>query len=161
MSRALIVLYSDADRDRAITWIRKAPQATRVEFQETKRTLPQNAKMWAALSDVSRQVLHMGRRYPPDVWKVLFLCALGQEMQFIPALDGVSFVPLGYRSSELSKDEMSELLELIAAWGAEHGVIFHDPETKRGADGTATGPIEPGTNPAALQSQTKLTKELT
>jgi transcriptional regulator with XRE-family HTH domain len=42
------------------------------------------------------------------------------------------------------------------------GTLVHEAEeTKRGADGDAAGPIEPGTNPAALQSnQPNLIKEI-
>ena len=151
MSRHLLILANQTIKEKAHGWIDAVPFGTSVEFREARRSSEANAKMWACLSDVSRQVVHMGRHYPADTWKILFMAALGQEMKFIPALDGVSFVPLGYRSSELSKAEMSELIELILQWGTEHGVVFHDPdpETKRGADGTAAGPIEPGNNPAA------------
>jgi len=131
MARSLLILNSRNVRERAKKWIDKAAHNTRVEFRETKRSLPQNDKFWAALSDVSKQVLHMGRAYPADIWKLLFMAAWGQEVKFVPSLDGTTVVPLGYRSSELDKAEMSELIEFILTWGAEHGVIFH--ETERGA----------------------------
>ena len=56
--------------------------------------------------------------------------ACGREVQFIPSLDGSTFIPWGQRSSELSKEEMSELIDFIAAWGAEHTVIFHDEQVE-------------------------------
>src|SRR6185436_3477160 len=109
MSRSLLILNSPNVRARAKTWIDAAPHNTRVEFRETKRSLPQNDKFWATLTDVSKQVLHQGRRYPAEIWKVLFMAAHGQEVKFVPSLDGTTVVPLGYRSSELDKAEMSEL----------------------------------------------------
>jgi len=126
MARNLLVLNNDAARDKAKTWVDTSPHGTYVEFREGKRSLPQNDMMWALLTDVSKQMLHMGRRYPTHVWKILFMAAMGQEVKFIPALDGNSVIPLGYRSSELDKAEMSELIEFIISWGTEHGVIFHD-----------------------------------
>jgi hypothetical protein len=126
VSRHLLILANAAIKKKAHGWIDAVPFGTSVEFREARRSTEANAKMWACLSDVSKQVLHMGQRYPAEDWKILFMAALGQEMKFIPALDGMSFVPLGYRSSELSKAEMSELIELILQWGTEHGVIFHD-----------------------------------
>ena len=132
MSRALLVLGDKTTRDRAAAWCRNAPSGTRVEFKETKRTLPQNDRMWAMLTDVSKQVTHAGRRYTPDEWKVLFMHALGQQVEFLPSLDGSSFVPYGYHSSDLGKGEMTELIELMFAWGAEHGVVFHDPHNNDG-----------------------------
>lgn len=126
MSRALIIIRGAAERARVARWAAQAPFGTRVEFRETKRTLPQNDRMWAMLTDIAAQKEHGGRKYTPDQWKALFMHACGREMQFVPTLDGTSFMPLGYRSSELSKAEMSELIEFMAAWGAENGVTFHD-----------------------------------
>lgn len=106
--------------------IGSVPDETRVEFKGAKRTLPQNDRMWAMLTDVAAQKTHAGRRYTPDQWKVLFMHACGREVQFIPALDGSTFIPWGQSSSDLSKQEMTDLIECIAAWGAENGVVFHD-----------------------------------
>jgi len=128
MGRALIVLWGAGDRERAANWVAKAPQGTRVEFKAHKRTLPQNDRMWAMLTDISTQAEHAGRHYTPDAWKVLFMHACGREVQFLPALDGATFVPWGHHSSDLSKEEMSELIEFMHAWGAEHGIVFHDGE---------------------------------
>ena len=130
MSRALLVLHSDAIRQRAHDWIRRAPHDTRVVFQGPKRTLPQNDRFWAMLTDVSRQKEHCGRKYPPEDWKVLFMSALGREMQFVPSLDGKGFVPLGHSSSALSVSEMGDLMEFMAAWGAENGIVWSDPKDR-------------------------------
>lgn len=126
MSRHLLVLHSAADRARATRYLAQAPAGTRVEFKAAKRSLAQNDRLWAMLTDIAAQKEHGGRKYTPDQWKALFMHACGREMQFVPTLDGTSFMPLGYRSSELSKAEMSELIEFMAAWGAENGVTFHD-----------------------------------
>lgn len=128
MSRATVILYTDADRHRVRAWAEKAPKGTRVEFKEVKRSLPQNDRMWAMLTDFAQQVEQAGRKFTPDQWKVIFLHALGQEVQFLPSLDGQSFVPWGQSSSDLSKAEMTDLIELIFAEGAKRGVVFHDSE---------------------------------
>lgn len=134
MSRALLILRAQTDRARASKWLQDAPWGTRVEFKGPKRTLPQNDRLWAALTDVARQAEHNGRRYTPDQWKVLFMHACGREVQFIPSLDGSTFIPWGQSSSDLSKQEMSELIDFIAAWGAEHGIEFNDGEGAGGAN---------------------------
>lgn len=54
------------------------------------------------------------------------MAALGKEQRFAPALDGEGFVPLGARSSDLSKQEMSDLMELMTSWSAERGIALHD-----------------------------------
>lgn len=128
MSRALLVLNGLADRMKAADWIHKAPPGTRVEFKASKRSLPQNSRMWAMLTDVAQQVVWHGVKLTPDCWKLVFLDALKRELRLVPNLDGTGFVNLGRSSSDLSKEEMSDLIELIHAFGAEHGVVFHDEE---------------------------------
>lgn len=129
MTRAVLVLSSREIRERGINWIRRAPANTRVEFKAEKRSLDQNSRMWAMLTDVAVQKEHAGRKYTADQWKVLFMHACGREVQFIPSLDNATFIPWGQSSSDLSKEEMTELQEFISAWGAQHGVVFHDPES--------------------------------
>lgn len=126
MSRAVIVVRTDADRLKIISWAKQLQRGDRVEFKRAKRTLPQNARMWAMLTEVSEQAEHMGRKYTPEQWKCLFMHALGQEMEFLPALDGRTFIPIGHRSSDLSIEEMGNLIELLFVYGAEHGIVYKD-----------------------------------
>jgi len=126
----LITLHSAADRARAMRVIAAAPAGTRIEVKAAKRSLDQNAKLWACLSDIALQKTHCGRKYTADIWKTLFMHACGQDVQFIPSLDQTTLVPWGYRSSDLSKAEMSELLEFIISWCAQNGVTLHDHEEK-------------------------------
>lgn len=124
MSRAVVILKGSADRARALKWVASAPAGTRVEFKETKRSIPQNDRMWAMLTDVARQVQWHGQRLSADDWKLVFMAGLNQEMRLVPNLNGNGFVNLGRSSSDLSKAEMGDLMELIAAFGAQHGVAF-------------------------------------
>jgi len=103
-----------------------------VEFKATKRSLPQNDRMWAMLTDVAEQVKWHGVTLRPDDWKLIFLDALKQEMRVVPNLNGTGFVNLGRSSSDLSKEEMSDLMELIAEWGSRHDVKFHEPPDRFG-----------------------------
>lgn len=130
MSRALIILQSAADRAKAANWAAKAPVGTRVEWKAPKRSLPQNDLMWAMLTDVSAQKEHFGRKYSPDIWKLLFMDGLGREVKFVPALDGTTVVPMNQSSSDLSREEMGALIDFIDAWGAQNGVTFHGPHEK-------------------------------
>jgi len=130
MGRALLVMNTAADRQKAVAWIMKAPWGTRVEFKASKRTLPQNDRMWAMLTDVAEQLTWHGIRLTPDDWKLVFLEALNREVRMVPNLEGNGFVNLGRSSSDLSKEEMTDLIEIIFAFGAEHGVVFHEPEAR-------------------------------
>lgn len=126
MTRYLVTLNSNADRERAWKFISAAPSGSRVELKAAKRTLPQNDRMWAMLTDIATQMQHHERKYTSDQWKVILMHAVGREVQFIPALDGSGFIPWGQSSSDLSKQEMSDLIEFMKVWGAEQGVVFHD-----------------------------------
>ena len=129
MSRATLILNSQAIRDKACDWVRKAPDETRVTFARTKRTLPQNDRMWAMLTEVAEQHQHMGRTYKPDVWKAIFMdAALGTKTNYVPSLDGETVVLLGFHSSDLSKDEMGELMDFIEVWCVENGVTLSQAE---------------------------------
>jgi len=128
MSRALITLTDGSERAKAVHWIGRAPAGTRVEFKQAQRSGAQNDRFWAMLTDVATQVPWHGVKLKPDDWKFIFLDALKRELRMVPNLDGTGFVNLGRSSSDLAKAEMSDLIELIHAFGAEHGVTFHDPD---------------------------------
>lgn len=127
MSRALLVLWNDAQRAKAIDWVRRAPKETRVTFQGPKRTMPQNDRFWAMLTDLSEQLVWHGQKLSPEDWKLVTMSGLNQEMRLVPNMAGNGFVPLGRSSSRLSVAEMKELQDLIEAFGAQHGVQFHEP----------------------------------
>ena len=128
MSRAVVILHREADRDRVISWTRTAPWGTRITVAEAKRSTEQNARMWAMLTEVARQVRWHGQRLSADDWKLVFLAALKSELRLVPNLDGTGFVQLGRSSSDLSVAEMGDLMDLIAAFGAREGVTFAEPE---------------------------------
>jgi hypothetical protein len=124
MTRALVIIRSAYERDRAMSWVRKAPWGTRIEFMNPKRTVPQSDKMWAMLTEIATQKLHCGLKLVPNDWKKLFLSRLSQELRIVPNLDSTGFVDLGQSSSKLSKEEMSNMIELLYAWGAQNEVTF-------------------------------------
>lgn len=128
MTRAVLVLRNAADRDKAAAWCRNAPAGTRVEFKQVKRSLPQNDRLWAMLTDISRQLAWHGVRLSPDDWKLVMLDGLKRELRLVPNIDGTGFVNLGRSSSDLSKQEFTDLIELVFAFGAKHGVTFQDDE---------------------------------
>jgi len=97
-----------------------------VEITEPRRNLEQNAKFWALLTDIAEQKEHQGRKYDAETWRFIFLNAIGQESRFVPNLDGTSVFPLGMRTSQLSKAEMSELLAFIEAWAVTNGVVLKE-----------------------------------
>ena len=78
------------------------------------------------LTDIATSIPWHGVKLTASDWKLVFLDALKREVRIVPNLDGTGFVNIGRSSSDLSKDEMSQLIELIREFGARHGVTFID-----------------------------------
>jgi hypothetical protein len=128
MSRAMVVCTSDNERRKAADWALRAPTGTRILFKNSKRSLPQNDLMWSLLTELARQLKWHGVTLTADDWKIIMLDGLKREMRVVPNIDGDGLVNLGRSSSDLSKEEMSDLIELIRMFGAKHGVTFGDQE---------------------------------
>lgn len=115
------VLSSKFTRERAKALIDRAPDGFVAEVREPKRTLSQNDLFWQMLTDISVS-MPMGQRYTPEEWKPRIMQACGFECQFLPGiLDGHPF-PVGFRSSELTKSQMTALIDWMQAWGDEQGI---------------------------------------
>ena len=98
-----------------------------VKTMPLTRSLEQNAKMWAMLTDVSQQVEWYGKRLTAEDWKHVFSASL-RKLSVVPNLDGTGFVALGLSTSAMSKREMSDMVELIYSFGAEKGVKWTEGE---------------------------------
>jgi hypothetical protein len=118
-----IRLVSALNRERAKRMIDQAPARALVNIRPETRSNEQNALMWCLLSEISRAKPE-GRELTPEVWKSLFLHALGHDQRFEVALDGRGVVPVGFRSSRLTKEQMGDLIEMVHEYGARHGVTF-------------------------------------
>jgi hypothetical protein len=129
MSRALLILDSVGNRAKAADWCARLPQGSRVEFKQAKRSDDQNSKMWAMLTEVATQVPWHGIKLTPNDWKMVFLDALKRELRMVPNIDGTGFVNLGRSSSDLSKEEMGDLLIILDMFAANHGVVFKDTDS--------------------------------
>ena len=117
-----VILKSEYQRNLAHEYLDRAPVGAVVKISKPARSLDQNSKMWALLSDISRAKPD-GRCHTPEVWKSLFMNACGHAVQFEEGLDGNPF-PAGFKTSSLSKEQMSEMIEFIYAWGSQQGVVF-------------------------------------
>ena len=105
----------------AKVWIKDGHRFT-LEIRPEKRSDAQNRRLWAMLSDISRQVDWHGHRLTAEEWKDVFSAAL-KRTKVVPGLDG-GFVVCGQSTSKMTKAEMAELQTLMEAFGAERGVRF-------------------------------------
>jgi hypothetical protein len=82
--------------------------------------------MHAMLSDIAL-AKPMGRTLTPETWKCLLMDDLGFKPKWEPSLDGDGVVNTGYRSSRLTVAQMSDMIERMYAFGAEHGIEWSEP----------------------------------
>lgn len=134
MSRAVYRCYEPAQAHKVLTmtvWplVKSHTLAGRrmvVEVREETRSLAQNARLWAMLEDIARQVDWYGQKLTPEEFKHVFTAALSRQ-KVVPGIDG-GFVVLGKSTSSMTKSEMSELMELVSAFASERGVVFSGDE---------------------------------
>jgi hypothetical protein len=103
----------------------QAPDGFIVEIKPRTRSLDQNAKMWAMLADVSRQVEWYGQHLTSEEWKDVLTAAL-KKQKAVPGIDG-GFVVIGARTRNMTIREMGDLVELMYAFGAEQNVQWSEP----------------------------------
>jgi len=125
MSRNAITLQSKADREKAATWCANAPTGSTVEFRGPRRSVDQNALLWSFLGQISKHVDWYGQKLSSEDWKDVLTASM-RRTRVVPGIDAGTFVPLGMRTSQMSKQELSDLLELAVAFGTERGVAFRE-----------------------------------
>lgn len=117
-----VILSNALHRAHAHRLVDAAPVGAVLQISAPGRTLPQNSRLWAILSEVAA-AKPGGRKYKPEVWKCLFMSAFGHEAEIIEGLNGEPF-PLGFSSSRLTVKQMIELQDFIEAWCAQNGVTL-------------------------------------
>lgn len=85
------------------------------------RTLKQNDLMWGMLEDVAAQIKWPVNGYltfiSAEDFKDLFTAALHKHNRIAAGIDGGAVI-LGMRTSKMSKEEMTDLIDLMLAFGA-------------------------------------------
>jgi hypothetical protein len=97
-----------------------------------QRSSEQNAALHAILQDIASQKQWDGQTLDIETWKRLLVAAwaraTGEKVSMYRALDGHGIEVLYRKTSRLSKQEASELLEFVSAWAVEQGVKLSAPE---------------------------------
>jgi hypothetical protein len=124
--RQVFVMAHDTARQMAVRAVTRAPAGYVVEVKPKTRTLDQNAKLWALLTDLSEQVDWHGQKLTPDEWKIVMTASIRRQ-RVLPGIDG-GFVAIGESTSKMTVKEFSDLVELIHAFGAQHEVRFSGSE---------------------------------
>lgn len=107
------------------------PVMVTIDEFKSRRSLDQNRKLWACLTDISEQVEWPVdgklQKLTPDDWKDILTAGLHKSQRVAQGVDG-GFVMLGQRTSKMTVPQMVELLEFVMWFGAEKGVRWSEQE---------------------------------
>ncbi|MFC0178979.1 recombination protein NinB [Thorsellia kenyensis] len=96
-----------------------------IEIKPSKRTLEQNALMWAMLKDISDQVVWYGYTLTSEEWKDFFTAQI-KKLTIVPDMEGRGFIAVGLSTRSMSVSDMTFMIELMFAFGTENNVKFKD-----------------------------------
>jgi len=129
MEKATFLLRSDNIRKNCISAIQQLPanpdKPLVVTISEPTRSLEQNAKLHAMLSDISRQAVFMGKKRSVEFWKGLFVSgwqiATGQNPEIVPGLEG-EFINIRESTARMSVKKLSGVIEYVDAYCAMNSI---------------------------------------
>lgn len=96
-----------------------------IRRHEEGRSLPQNSKQWALYTDIAEQLQWHGNAMSKDDWKIL-LTNEWKPQTIVPSIGGNGFCVLNASTSKASKKDMSDLIEIVYAFGTQSGVKWSD-----------------------------------
>ena len=126
MDKQIVILVDRERKFRAKQLIDAAPDGYVCEIKESTRTLDQNAKLWPMLQDISRQVCWYDNWLTKEEWKDFFTATV-KNLKVVPNMDKSGFVAVGCSSSVMGKKMFADMIEIMYAFGAEHGVRWSEP----------------------------------
>lgn len=96
-----------------------------IRRHEEKRSLSQNSKTWAMYTDIAEQLRWHDNQLSKEDWKVL-LTNEWKPQTIVPSISGNGFCVLNASTSKASKQEISDLIEIVYAFGTQSGVKWSD-----------------------------------
>ena len=106
----------------------KTKQLT-LEIKESGKSREQEEKYHAMIGEIAKQAEHFGSKWDAESWKRLLVDQFCKDIGIktgvvIPNLSGDGIVQLGMQTRKFTKEQASEFVEWLNAWGAEHGITY-------------------------------------
>ena len=100
-----------------------------LEIKDATKSRHQEEKYHAMIGEVAKQAQHLGAKWDAEGWKRLLVDQFCKDNGLktgavIPNLAGDGIVQLGMQTRNFTKEQASEFVEWLHAWGAEHGVTY-------------------------------------
>jgi hypothetical protein len=117
---------TDENKSQVKGWVDKARPGVSVAFKKpSRRTLDQNDMMWPYLRKIAKSLTWDNHQFDEYQWKDIFMNSLYGNLSVPGIQGGIVFVGSKH-TSDLTKLEMSDLLEMIIAFAADHGIDLDD-----------------------------------
>ena len=100
-----------------------------LEIKDASKSRVQEEKYHAMIGEIAKQASHMGSKWDAESWKRLLVDQFCKDSGIktsvvIPNLSGDGIVQLGTQTRKFTKEQASEFVEWLYAWGATNGVIY-------------------------------------
>ena len=116
-------LVHDEARRRAVEAVAKVPAGYVVSIKPPTRNLEINAALHAKLGEIAERVTWAGQKWSIGVWKRLltagWLRATDARATVLPAIDGSGVDVIYEPTSQMTQEQVRDLLAYIEAWAAE------------------------------------------
>jgi len=100
-----------------------------LEVKDAGKSREQEEKYHAMIGEVAKQAQHLGAKWDAESWKRLLVEQFCKDNglktgAIIPNLAGDGIVQLGTQTRNFTKEQASEFVEWLYAWGEERGVTY-------------------------------------
>lgn len=100
-----------------------------IEIKAVNKSREQEEKYHAMIGDIAKQASHLGSKWDSESWKRLLVDLFLRENgmyngKILQNLDGTGIIQLGFQTRNFTKEQASEFVEWLHAWGAENGITF-------------------------------------
>lgn len=98
---------------------------------EESKSREQEQKYHAMIGEIAKQAQHLGATWDSEDWKRLLVQKFCKDYalvggRIIPNLDGDGIVQLDFQTRKFTKEQGSQFIEWLHAWGAEHEIVFKE-----------------------------------
>lgn len=103
-----------------------------LEIKDASKSRDQEKLYHELIGQIAKQAQHMGAKWDAESWKRLLVDSYCREKGLktgavIPNLSGDGIVQLGMQTRNFTKEQASEFVEWLHAWGATNGIHFETP----------------------------------
>lgn len=134
--KMLLTDNSQANRFMSVAWpkVKDALNSGKhltIEIKQAEKSRDQEEKYHAMLGEIAQQAQHLGSKWDAESWKRLLVDAFCKQTgiktgAIVPSLSGDGIVQLGFQTRKFTKEQASEFVEFLYAWGAENGITYSE-----------------------------------